>query len=136
MTYTNFEFNDGPDARGFQLEAGRIRLYKGEENYRPQPTATEVSQTSIAPYAQPYVESNLAKVAELTDIDKNPYRMYQEGDPEARVAGFDPMQTAAFDKISGMTTAPQLGEATTMAGTAGTNSMNAGGKLREYGYGP
>ena len=127
MTYTNFEFNDGPDARGFQLEAGRVRLYKGGNNaYTAQPTQTEVSNTSIAPYAKPYVESNLAKVAELTDIDKNPYRMYKEGDPEARVAAFDPMQTAAFDKISGMTVAPQLGEATTMAGTAGTNSMNAG----------
>ena len=123
MTYTNFEFNDGPDARGFQLEAGRVRLYKGG-GQSPQPTNTSSSQVTIPEYAKPYMERLLGKTEALTSINNLP--MYQGGDPNARVAGFDPMQTQAWDNISSMTPSSQLGTGTNMATAGGVGSLMAG----------
>ena len=92
MSNNNLDFEGllPPDA--FKKEGGKMRLHGGG-GQQQQPTSTSTSQTTIPEYARPYMERLLGTTEALTDISKNPYKMYKEGDPNARVAGFDPMQT-------------------------------------------
>jgi hypothetical protein len=78
------------------------------------------SQTSIPDYAKPYVEDLLGQAQAVTDISQNPYMQYM-GD---RVAQFTPMQQQAFENAGLMQTAPQLGDATALAGQAGLGALN------------
>ena len=75
------------------------------------PSSQRVEQTSIPSYAQPYVENMLGQTAALTDINQNPYQQYSG----QRLAGFTPMQTQAFSRISDQQVAPQIGQATQQA---------------------
>jgi hypothetical protein len=56
----------------------------------------------------------------LTDINQNPYMQYL-GD---RVAQFTPLQQQSYENAALMQTAPQLGDATAMAGMAGLGALN------------
>ena len=85
----------------------------------PQASSQNVTTTSIPEYAQPYVERMLGKAEAVTD---KPYQQYAG----ERVAGFTPLQQQAQTNIAGMQTAPQLGQATGMAGTAGLGGLMAG----------
>ena len=85
----------------------------------PQASSQNVTTTSIPEYAQPYVERMLGKAEAVTD---KPYQQYAG----ERVAGFTPLQQQAQTDIAGMQTAPQLGQATGMAGTAGLGGLMAG----------
>ena len=78
------------------------------------------SQTSIPDYAKPYVEDLLGQAQAVTDINANPYMQYM-GD---RVAQFTPLQQQAYENAGLMQTAPQLGDATAMAGMAGLGALN------------
>lgn len=91
------------------------------------PTQTNITQTSIPDYAKPYVESMLGQGQALTDLNQNPYMQYQ-GD---RVAQFTPMQQQAFQNMGAMQTAPQLQDASAMAGMAGLGALNT-----QYSYKP
>ena len=84
------------------------------------PTQTNITQTSIPDYAKPYVESLLGDVQGLTDINQNPYMQYM-GD---RVAQFTPLQQQAYENAGLMQTAPQLQDATALAGQAGLGALN------------
>jgi hypothetical protein len=53
----------------------------------------------------------LGQTAALTDINQNPYQQYSG----QRLAGFTPMQTQAFSRISDQQVAPQIGQATQQA---------------------
>ena len=86
----------------------------------PVPTQTNISQTSIPDYAKPYVEDLLGKAQYFTDTEQNPYMQYQ-GD---RVAQFTPLQQQAFENAGLMQTAPQLQDASAMAGMAGLGALN------------
>jgi hypothetical protein len=78
------------------------------------------TQTTIPDYAKPYVEELLGNAQGLTDINQNPYMQYMG----ERVAQFSPLQQQSYQNAALMQTAPQLGDATAMAGTAGLGALN------------
>jgi hypothetical protein len=86
----------------------------------PQISQITQTQTSIPDYAKPYVEELLGNAQGLTDINQNPYMQYM-GD---RVAQFTPLQQQSYENAALMQTAPQLGDATAMAGMAGLGALN------------
>jgi hypothetical protein len=71
----------------------------------------------------------LGQTAALTDINQNPYQSYGG----QRVAGFTPLQSQAMENIGNMQIAPQLGQATTMAGDAAKGGMGTAGTALNYG---
>jgi len=81
---------------------------------------SNITQTTIPDYAKPYVEELLGSAQGLTDINQNPYMQYL-GD---RVAQFTPLQQQSYENAALMQTAPQLGDATAMAGMAGLGALN------------
>lgn len=85
-----------------------------------QESSQTISQTSIPDYAKPYVEDLLGKAQYFTDTEQNPYMQYQ-GD---RVAQFTPLQQQAYTNAGLMQTAPQLQDASAMAGMAGLGALN------------
>lgn len=86
------------------------------------PTVQQIqqTQTTIPDYARPYVEELLGSAQGLTDVNQNPYMQYM-GD---RVAQFTPLQQQSYENAALMQTAPQLGDATAMAGMAGLGALN------------
>ena len=86
------------------------------------PILQQVQQTttSIPDYAKPYVEEMLGNAQGLTDINQNPYMQYM-GD---RVAQFNPLQQQSYENAALMQTAPQLQDASAMAGMAGLGALN------------
>jgi hypothetical protein len=78
------------------------------------------SQTTIPDYAKPYVENLLGQSAALTDLEYNPYMQYQ-GD---RTAQFSPLQQQSYENAALLTAAPQLQDASALAGTAGLGALN------------
>ena len=87
-----------------------------------------VEQTSIPDYARPYVENMLGQSAALTDLESNPYMQYM-GD---RIAQFSPLQQQSYQNAALMQTAPQLRDATAMAGQAGLGALNTKYKYDPY----
>lgn len=81
---------------------------------------SNITQTTIPDYAKPYVEELLGQAQGLTDINQNPYMQYM-GD---RVAQFTPLQQQSYQNAALMQTAPQLQDATAMAGMAGLGALN------------
>ena len=86
-----------------------------------------MEQTSIPDYARPYVETLLGQTAALTDLESNPYMQYM-GDRQAQ---FSPLQQQSYQNAALMQTAPQLADATAMAGQAGLGALNT-----QYTYNP
>ena len=80
------------------------------------------SQTTIPDYAKPYVENLLGQASALTDLSYNPYMQYQG----ERVAQFTPMQQQSYENAALMQSAPQLQDASAMAGMAGMGALNTG----------
>ncbi len=95
------------------------RLYPDGGGGGGQPTNQTVTQTSIPDYAKPYVEKMLGKAQAVTE---QPYQAYGG----ERIAGFTPLQSQAFQGVSSLQTAPQLGAASGMSGIAGLGSLMAG----------
>ena len=79
-----------------------------------------MEQTSIPDYARPYVENLLGQSAALTDLEYNPYMQYM-GDRQAQ---FSPLQRQSYENAALMQTAPQLADATALAGQAGLGALN------------
>ena len=88
----------------------------------PTPTPTQATYTNltIPDYAKPYVEDLLGNAQGLTDINQNPYMQYM-GD---RVAQFTPLQQQSYENAGLMQAAPQLQDASAMAGMAGLGALN------------
>jgi len=86
------------------------------------PTLQQIQQTTttIPDYAKPYVEDLLGSAQGLTDINQNPYMQYMRD----RQAQFTPLQQQSYENAALMQTAPQLGDATAMAGMAGLGALN------------
>ena len=84
------------------------------------PTSVQQVQTGFAPEIAPYGEALLGQGAFYTNPATNPYMQYQG----SQVAGFTPMQQQSYDAASQMQSAPQLGDATSMAGLAGMGGLN------------
>jgi len=93
----------------------------------PQIPQITQSQTSIPDYAKPYVENLLGQAQAYTDPSQNPYQQYMG----ERQAQFSPLQQMSYDNAAMMQGAPQLQDATAMAGSAGLGALNTG-----YTYNP
>jgi hypothetical protein len=91
------------------------------------PTQVTQYQTGIAPELQPYVQSLLGQAQAYTDVGQNPYQAYTG----QRVAQFSPLQQQSYDYASQLKSAPQLQDATALAGQAGLGALNA-----QYTYQP
>lgn len=91
---------------------------------------TEQIQTvsNIPEWARPYATQLLGMVfgdpnqPGTGGILSDPYRTYES----QRIAGINPLQEQAFEDIAGMTTAPQLAQATGLAGLAGLAAERMG----------
>jgi hypothetical protein len=83
------------------------------------PYQVQQVQTGFAPVVAPYAEALLGKAEALTDIEYNPYQQYQG----ERFAQFTPLQQQAFTGAQAMEAAPQLRDASAMAGTAGLQAL-------------
>jgi hypothetical protein len=86
----------------------------------PQISQITQSQTTIPDYAKPYVENLLGQAQSFTDPYQNPYMQYMG----ERQAQFSPLQQFSYDNAALMKTAPQLGDATALAGMAGLGALN------------
>jgi len=86
----------------------------------PTPTQATYTNLTIPDYAKPYVEELLGNAQGLTDPNQSQYMQYM-GD---RVAQFTPLQQQSYQNAALMQTAPQLGDATAMAGMAGLGALN------------
>lgn len=93
----------------------------------PQISQITQSQTTIPDYAKPYVENLLGQAQAYTDPSQNPYQQYMG----ERQAQFSPLQQMSYDNAAMMQGAPQLQDATAMAGSAGLGALNTG-----YTYNP
>jgi hypothetical protein len=85
----------------------------------PDPVQVTQQQIGFAPQIAPYAEALLSQAEALTDVEYNPYMQYQG----ERFAQFTPLQQQAFTGAQGMAAAPQLRDATSMAGTAGLQAL-------------
>jgi hypothetical protein len=94
----------------------------------PQISQITQSQTSIPDYARPYVENLLGAAQSYTDPSQNPYQQYMG----ERQAQFSPLQQMSYDNAALMQTAPQLQDATAMAGSAGLGALNTGYTYNPY----
>ena len=90
-------------------------------------TQTTQYQTGFAPQIAPYAESLLGQAQAYTDVNQNPYQAYTGN----RVAQYSPLQQQSYDYAKQMQSAPQLGDATALAGQAGLGGLNA-----QYSYNP
>jgi len=86
----------------------------------PQISQISQTQTTIPDYAKPFVENLLGDAQALTDTSANPYMQYM-GD---RVAQFNPLQRQSYENAGLMQTAPQLQDATALAGMSGLGALN------------
>ena len=84
------------------------------------PTQIQEYQTGFAPVIAPYAETLLGQAQLATDTELNPYQQYMR----ERQAQFTPLQQQSFETAGLMQTAPQLGDATAMAGMAGLGALN------------
>ena len=84
------------------------------------PTQIQEYQTGFAPVIEPFATTLLGQAQLLTDIDETPYQQYMRD----RQAQFTPLQQQSFENAGLMQTAPQLGDATAMAGMAGLGALN------------
>ena len=91
------------------------------------PTTSTNVTTNIPEYAQPYVMRMLGQAESLTNPNTNPYQQYQgAGLQGTQIAGFNPMQTQAFNNVNNMTPSSQNGQATGIAGIASLNALGPG----------
>ena len=93
--------------------------------YKPQlgysePTSVQQTQFGFAPEIAPYAQKLLGDAEIQTDTEQTPYMQYM-GDRQAQ---FTPLQQQSFENAGLMQTAPQLGDATAMAGLAGLGALN------------
>jgi hypothetical protein len=89
-----------------------------------EPTQITQQQIGFAPEVAPYAQRLLGRAESLFDED------YQQYQPE-RVAQFSPMQMQSYENAAMMQTAPQMKDATAMAGSAGLGALNT-----SYTYNP
>ena len=84
------------------------------------PTSVTQYQTGFAPELAPYGQALLGQTAALTNVNTNPYQQYQ-GDMTAQ---FTPLQQQSYQNAATMQTAPQLQDASALAGMSGLGALN------------
>ena len=96
-------------------------------DFTQNPTQVQQNQIGFAPQLAPYAENLLGQAQALTDTTQNPYMQYQG----ERTAQFSPLQQMSYQNAALQQAAPQLQDATSMAGLAGLGALNTG-----YTYNP
>jgi hypothetical protein len=86
----------------------------------PTPTQYQEYRTGFAEEIEPFATKLLGQAELATDTELNPYMQYMRD----RQAQFTPLQQQSFENAGLMQTAPQLGDATAMAGMAGLGALN------------
>ena len=151
MRYNHF---DMLPERAFLKVGGKIKPQGGGGgNANAGPTQTNVTQTSIPQYAQPYVESMLGATQQqlfntaqrqtgtdeagnatyTTDITGiKPYQPYSTN-PADYVAGFSPLQNQGFSDLANMTVAPQLAMGTNLANRSSEGALGTAAPAMGYG---
>jgi hypothetical protein len=86
----------------------------------PAPTQYQEYRTGFAEEIEPFATKLLGQAELATDTELNPYMQYMRD----RQAQFTPLQQQSFENAGLMQTAPQLGDATAMAGLAGLGALN------------
>lgn len=89
------------------------------------------TQTTIPDYARPYVEDLLGLAQGYTDVNARPYEQYMG----ERVAQFSPLQQQSYENAALMQTAPQLQDATALAGMSGLGALNTQYTFRPADFG-
>ena len=89
---------------------------------------TQTQIVDLPEWAKPYAKESLGKASAITDIDKNPYQTYAG----SRQAGFDPLQTQAFQQAETMAPSSAMGTSAQLAGTAGLGALQAGAAFNPY----
>lgn len=89
---------------------------------------TTLNQQGFAPEIAPYAQQVLGQAQTLTDTSTNPYMQYQG----ERVAQFAPMQMQSYENAAMMQGAPQLKDATALAGQAGLGALNTSFTYNPY----
>jgi hypothetical protein len=84
------------------------------------PTQYQEYRTGFAEQIAPYAEKLLGNAELYTDPSLNPYQQYM-GD---RVAQFTPLQQQSYENAGLMQAAPQLQDASALAGMAGLGALN------------
>jgi hypothetical protein len=92
------------------------------------PNQIQEYQTGFAEPIRPYAETLLGQAQLQTDTELNPYMQYMG----ERQAQFSPLQQQSYNNAALMQTAPQLGDATAMAGTAGLGALNTSFTYNPY----
>jgi hypothetical protein len=85
------------------------------------PVQITQNQIGFADEVAPFAQDVLGQAQALTSYDQSPYQKYT-GD---QVAQFSPLQQQSYDYAKQMTSAPQLQDATALAGQAGLGGLNA-----------
>lgn len=107
--------------------AGGARLYfmdGGGGDSAPAP-ASQTQVSDLPDWAKPYAQDTLAKGQALT---ATPYQQYGG----ERIAGFSNLQNQAFQGAQNMQAAPQLGQASGIAGLAANQALGAGSNYNPY----
>lgn len=91
----------------------------------PDPTQITQQQVGFAPEVAPYAQDLLGRASAMMDLP------YQEYAPSEQVAQFSPLQQQSYDYATQLKSAPQLQDATALAGLAGLSALNTG-----YTYNP
>ena len=86
----------------------------------PAPTSYQEQRIGFADQIAPFAEKLLGTAEAYTDPDLNPYQQYMG----ERVAQFTPLMQQSYENAALMQTAPQLTDATALAGQAGLGALN------------
>jgi hypothetical protein len=84
------------------------------------PVQITQNQIGFAPEVAPFAQDVLGGAQALTSYEQNPYQKYTG----EQVAQFSPLQQQSYDYAQQMTAAPQLQDATSLAGMAGLGGLN------------
>jgi len=90
-------------------------------------TSVTTQQNAISAYAQPYVENLLGKTQALTN---EPYQPFSG----QRTADFTDLQNQAFQGAGQLGVAPQMGQATGLAGMSGIGGLGVAGQATNQGF--
>ena len=86
----------------------------------PSPTSYQEYRTGFAEEIEPFATKLLGQAELATDTELNPYMQYMRD----RQAQFTPLQQQSFENAGLMQTAPQLADATALAGMSGLGALN------------
>jgi hypothetical protein len=95
------------------------------------PTSYQEQRVGFADQIAPYAEKLLGTAELYTDIEENPYQQYMRD----RQAQFTPLQQQSFENAGLMQTAPQLADATALAGMSGLGALNTQYTFRPSDFG-